>query len=160
MKLDQIWDMLIEVRFNLRIPWKWRERAARLPIAPYVKCSHYFKQKQIFRSDNKRRAAHFLTSVGDSVPLQPETISLSSSRSFRTIWEAAYQQRKWSIWCGVLLRPRSWTCARGQTSTRWEPPSVYDSASYSQTLFFWWRFSFRSKSFGSIISLTLAPLWL
>lgn len=45
-------------------------------------------------------------------------VLFNSSCSFRTIWEAAYQQRKWSIWCGVLLRPRSWTCAGGQTSTR------------------------------------------
>lgn len=46
-------------------------------------------------------------------------VLFNSSCSFRTIWEAAYQQRKWSIWCGVLLRPRSWTCRGTNIYTPW-----------------------------------------
>lgn len=134
MKLDQVWDMLIEVRFNLRTLWKWRERAARLPIAPYVKMLPLFQAKADIQIWQQKAGGSFsdeCSGLSSSAARNRFPASfLNSSRSFRTIWEAAYQQRKWSIWCGVLLRPRSWTCARGQTSTRWERPPVYDSASY------------------------------
>lgn len=83
-------------------------------------------------------------------------VLFNSSCSFRTIWEAAYQQRKWSIWCGVLLRPRSWTCAGGQTSTR---------VSWLLFLLFAFFFFFlKGLVFTLNISFqslgTLTPLWL
>lgn len=87
MKLDQVWDTLIEVRFNRRILWKWRERAARLPMAPCVKCSHYFKQKQICKSDNKSSGLspsaarnHFPASVLTPLALSERSGKLLISR--------------------------------------------------------------------------------
>lgn len=85
------------------------------------RCFHFFKQNQIWCFMTEWRA-YLLKKCTALSFTAAKTISLhvffNSSCSFsnRSGGEAAYQWRKWSIWCGVPLRPRSWNCTQGQTS--------------------------------------------
>lgn len=125
--LKRVYRLAFWFKDPLEMVWKWFEGASRHMWNVSLILS---RSRFLNRTTNGERVV-FWRGFGTQFLCSQKPfpcVLFNSSCSFGTIWEAAYQQRKWSIWCGVQLRPRSWTCAEGQTSTRQELPSIFGSA--------------------------------